>query len=202
MSYRFTFDAVRCFFRSTAGAVAIETALVIPLLILLTMITVGTVLHLRSQNSLNRETASLADMLANGAVLAADISLSPDEVLDAHASVALALLEKSLQHESILPVKAGVIVSIYDSSVKDEDGNTHLQTARAGLVCPVLPNEADLAEAAEDGPAPLVVDPLSAFALVRLQTCIEPQWPPMLKTVKLPILLQSRFTAPTTVIRR
>lgn len=187
--------------KDTRGAASLEAALVIPLVVLIIAVAYGSASHLRSQNTLNRETASLADMLANAKV-APENELSEQETAQLQANLALELLQRGF-HSTAEPVQAGVIISIFDTSNKDTAGQTVLFTARAGLDCleeKDAETAPDLAASAFDPEHPLIIDPLVATRLIRVQTCVKPVYSVHSDVLSVPETLHSQFTSQKTVI--
>lgn len=191
-------QALRAFHQEEKGVASIEFGLMLPIIVVFILGTYTVGLYQRYENTLHRETASIADILVNSpdGFTNADGEYAPlpiEEAVAMKADAALVLLGESFSPGVPENAAVGVSVSVYDSGMLDKNGEPIVYTAISGEECSNAEEEIPFGVEANNEKAPLV--PKDKFVrLLRLRTCVKPSISPAGEKIALPAEINSQFT--------
>ncbi len=199
--------ALSRFLKGKEGAVGLEFALLVPILIVIVLGLYSANMYQRTDNTLHRETASMADILVNapdGIVNEEGefVEIPLEELLPMRAESARVLLQRAFSSTDPHSVEVGVKLFYVNTSVQDDKNVPIVMEASAGSTCPIS-KSLSMAERMRPGETAIIpytegdgmLFPVPKLRLLRIETCVIPTFGDLKSTLKLPVFLTSEFTA-------
>lgn len=192
----------RPFLRADEGAVAVEFALILPVILLIVWAFWQISDAYRLQWTLNRQTADLADMLVNqpeDIVFAGEteaVTIPLEQQLPTLVASANDLLKEALAKD-VPGVRTGLVVEYAPGSLTEE-GMPVVYTFAGGSRCSGLSDSAPLVTLLGDGGGALTppsTSSSSGLRVLRVSSCFLRKDPPALMELAAPKELQSHYTA-------
>lgn len=192
----------RVFIASKKGAVAVEFALILPIILLIVWTFWQMSESYRLQWALNRQTADLADMLANqpeDIVFAGEtesVTIPLEQQLPTLVTSANDLLKAALAKD-VTGVRTGLVVEYAPGSLSEE-GLPVTYTFSGGARCGGINGTMPLTTLLGDGGGQLTppsTSSSSGIRVLRVQSCFLRKDPPAFLKLIAPKEIQSRYTA-------
>lgn len=181
--------ALRNLLCARRGAITVELALFIPLFMLVMWFGAEACHVYRTENTLHRSTAALADILANE-------TLNDDETLPDRLSLlpesALLLFREMMGDTTGESLQVGLSITYYDTS--PGTGNVVQATFSAGMGCPAQ-EVTDLADLTIGGGGLITEENAAQMELIRVESCVRETESVSFRNWVFPTEFTSNFTA-------